>query len=69
MSDDEDDDAVPAKRGPPRVEVLAICCAECRSLDVTRTGSKGAIAYWSCNRCPFTWKESATVGLLKGRIA
>lgn len=69
MSDDDEDDAAPAKRGPPRVEVLAICCPECRSLEVTRGSSKGPIAYWACNPCGHTWKESATVGLIKGRIA
>ena len=65
---DEEENQRP-RRGPPRKQVLAVCCTECDSLDVTRNKSKGAIAYWSCNRCHWTWKEIATVGRNSAKLA
>ncbi len=65
---DEEEQAAPQRLGPPRTHIEVICCPKCRSIHVTRSNSKGAIAYWRCNLCQWPWKEMATVGRHAAKI-
>jgi hypothetical protein len=49
------------KPGERRLAVLAVCCASCGSLEMTRQNTYGSAAYWRCESCKKQQKEPVEI--------